>query len=41
VMASPGGTGTSSGHGDQPTASSVPSVPPDDDTVAAAEEQGW
>jgi hypothetical protein len=47
VITSPDGTATPSGHGDQPTASSVPLVPPippvplDDDTVAAAEEQGW
>jgi hypothetical protein len=41
VITSPGGTATSSDHGDQPTASSVPPVPPDNDTIAAAEEQGW
>jgi hypothetical protein len=49
VITSPDGTATPSGHGDQPTASSVPPVPPDDDpdndpddeTVAAAEEQAW
>jgi hypothetical protein len=50
VITSPDGTATLSDHGDQPTASSVPPVPPgppgppgppDDDTAAAAEEQGW
>jgi hypothetical protein len=40
VVTSPAATVTSSDHGDQPTASSVPLVPPDDDTVAGAEEQG-
>jgi hypothetical protein len=41
VITPPDGTATPSDHGDQPTASSVPPVPPEDDTVAAAEEQGW
>ena len=40
VVTSPAATVTASDHGDQPTASSVPLVPPDDDTVAGAEEQG-
>jgi len=40
VVTSPAASVTSSDHGDQPTASSVPLVPPDDDTVAGAEEQG-
>ena len=44
VITSPDGPATSSDRGDQPPASSVPPVPPiapDDDTVAAAEEQAW
>jgi hypothetical protein len=38
VITSPDGTATSSAHGDWPVTSSVP---PDDDPLAGAEEQGW
>jgi hypothetical protein len=41
VIASPGETATSSAHGDRPVASSAPPVPPDNDTLATTEEQGW
>ncbi len=41
VITSPGETATSSGHGDWPANSSAPPVPPDEDTHAEAEEQGW
>jgi hypothetical protein len=44
VITSAGETDTSSAHGDPPATSSVPQhppVPPDDDTIAEAEEQGW
>jgi hypothetical protein len=44
VITPPDGTATSSGHGGQPAAGSgraAGSVPPDDDTLAEAEEQGW
>jgi hypothetical protein len=40
VITSPGGTDTSSAHGDPPATSFAPPVPPDDIT-AEAEEQGW
>jgi hypothetical protein len=38
VITPPDGTVTSSAHGDWPVTSSVP---PDDDPLAGAEEQGW
>jgi hypothetical protein len=41
VITSPGETATSSGHGDWPANSSAPPVPPDEETHADAEEQGW
>jgi len=41
VITPPDGTPTFSDHSNQPTASSVPPVPPDDDPVAGAEEQAW
>ena len=41
VITPPDGTPTFSDHSNQPTARSVPPVPPDDDTVAGAEEQAW
>jgi hypothetical protein len=41
VITPPDGTPTFSDHSNQPTASSVPPIPPDDDTVAGVEEQAW
>jgi len=41
VITSPGETATASGHGDRPMTSSAPPIPPDDDTLAETEEQGW